>query len=98
MDIIVIGGFCLSVLGLVGAALKFVTVQLHGRITEVKKDLEREISEIKENYAHKDSIDSIMKQILGVMDDVKKEQHRMAQRMDDFAKWVTELVVSRDKK
>jgi len=62
------------------------------KIETVEFIMNAEIQEIKDNYAHKDSIDAVMKQILTVMDDMKKEQHRMAQRMDDFAKWVRDVI------
>ncbi len=88
MDIIVIGGFCLSIMTFCFAIVKFFNATTHKRIDEVKKDFDQEIKEIKDNYAHKDSFIQVVSQIKDIMTDVKSESHRTAARIDEIWKWL----------
>lgn len=88
MDMVVIGGFCLSVMTFCFGLIKFFNSSTHKRIDEVKLDFEKEIVDIRSNYAHKDSINIAMTQIKDIVSDVKAEQHRMATRFDELMKWI----------
>jgi hypothetical protein len=66
-------------------------------MTGIEKRFEGELKEIKETYAHKDMIETHIKQITNIMQDMKVEQHRMSQRMDEFVKWLMQLQVNREK-
>ena len=88
MDIIIIGGFCLSIMTFCFGIVKFFNSSTHKRIDEVKGDFEKEVKDIRENYAHKDNINQAMAQIKEIVSDVKAEQHRMAIRFDELMKWI----------
>lgn len=98
MDIVTILSFCIATVTLAFGIIKFVSVQIHGRITGVEKKYDDEIKDIKDNYAHKESIESGLRQINQLVSDMKTEQHRMSQRMDDFVKWLMQLQANRDSK
>ena len=87
-DIFIILGFCLSVMTFCFGVIKFFNASTHKRIDEVKSDFEKEITNIHNNYAHKDNINLAMGQIKDIVSDVKAEQHRMAIRLDELMKWI----------
>jgi septal ring factor EnvC (AmiA/AmiB activator) len=97
MDIIIIGGFCLSIMTFCFGIVKFFNSSTHKRIDEVKSDFEKEVKDIRENYAHKDNINQAMIQIKEIVSDLKKEQHRMASRMDELWKWIVTKGAANDK-
>ena len=88
MDIFVIGGFCLSIMTFCFGVVKFFNTTTHKRIDEVKKDFDQEIKEIKDNYAHKDSVTQAIGQMKDIMNDVKTETHRTVNRIDEMWKWL----------
>lgn len=87
MDLFIIFGYAISVLTFCFGVVKFFNAATHKRIDEVKSDITEEIKDIRENYAHKDSINQAVLQIRDIMNDVKAAQNRMETRIDEFWKW-----------
>jgi len=82
MDIITILGFCVATITLAFGIIKFVSSQIHGRIDGVENKFDEQLKDIKDNYAHKTNISHLT----DLMESVKKDQNRMASRIDDFFK------------
>lgn len=88
MDLIVIGGFCLSVMTFCFGVMRVTNSSVHKRIDEVKRDFDRDVQTIKDTYVHKDGIAQWMNQIKEIIDDLKGEQNRLIQRVDDLLKFI----------
>lgn len=71
--------------------VKWREAQVHARITQVKADLEKDIDEIKRDYAKSAEIDHRVMAMQSILTDIKEDQHRMATRMDEFIKWIMSL-------
>jgi len=94
--ILALASVWIAALGLAFGILKGMNASTHKRIDEVKSDFEKEIKDIKDNYAHKETINQAVTQIKELVTDLKAEQHRMALQFNDFWKWV--VVQGKDKK
>lgn len=97
-DIVSLIGVAVATASLMFGIMKWRDAAIHARIKEVqvkakedKAELKEDISEIKENYAHRSEMNQSVKNVENMMRDMKQEQHRMAQRMDEFLKWIMQI-------
>lgn len=75
---------------LIFGVVKWRDTQIHGRIKELKEQNEKRFDEIKREYARQSDIDGAIRTMEEILKDMKIEQHRMAQRMDEFIRWIME--------
>lgn len=73
MDLITIGGFCIAVMGFCLGFVKWNSSQLHGRITQVKADLDKQLSEVRETTVHRNEFTGAFEVIKEMMKEIKED-------------------------
>lgn len=89
--VIALAGVALATTTLIFGFVKWRDAAIHARIKGVESNTQRQIDEIRENYAHRSEVDQSMKNVEAMVKDMKTEQHRMSQRMDEFLKWIMQI-------
>jgi len=84
-------GIAVAAASLVFGFVKWRDAAIHNLIANNKADTQKQIDEIKNNYAHRSEMDQSLKNVETMLRDMKIEQHRMSQRMDEFLKWLMQL-------
>ena len=83
-DVIQLGVFLVTSLGILFSYLKWRENVMHARIDKHKDDLEDRIQHIEDNYARSEEFNALAEKLKESFQSIKEEQHRMAQRFDEF--------------
>lgn len=66
-------------------------------IDKLEIEIKEDLHDIKTNYAQRVEMDKSLKNVELILQDMKTEQYRMSQRMDEFMKWMMQLQTSNSK-
>lgn len=95
MDIVAMVGVAVALCGLILGVSRHTNSQIHGRIKEVKNDLEAEIKEIRETYAQKVELNQALSSIREGITNVISEQRNTSSRVDDIFKLITSFMAGK---
>lgn len=82
--IIQLAALFITCAGIIFSYHKWRETVTHARIDKCKEDLEERIEGIENNYARREEFNVLAQNLKESLQSIKEEQHRMAQRFDEF--------------